>query len=348
MAAVACSSSETESTVDQLANGQALSFNLSLPTSEGNALSRVPATGTAGDAKQALTITKLEYKLAATTGGTENKWVTIDLEASKDNSDSSIDKKTITLLGVTKPTNLQVRINHTKEETKNTYSSVVDFQVGESEDVPAYGATEAFTFNNGIVVANGKNYEKISATVKVNIPVARIELSNFYVTNNKTYETLNLEKIFVNNVLTTLTEAGTSATSFKYATERNTVTDSNYAILVDSVDKSILSPITETYAYSIFPTNDAEDFAKVTLQFNNAKLKSENAGFDAKAPRYAVITKMGGITKFEAGKIYRIKKMHLTDENVGVDINGNNMQAVEVTVDVQSWDIIDVNEITWN
>ena len=81
--------------------------------------------------------------------------------------------------------------------------------------------------------------------------------------------------------------------------------------------------------------------------------KTSNTGFDADAPRYAVITKMGNIkmgniTKFEAGKIYRIKKMHLTDENVGVDINGNNMQAVEVTVDVQSWDIIDVNKITWN
>lgn len=332
-----------------MANGQALSFNLSLPTSEGNA-TRVLGTGTAGDAKQALTINKLEYKLAATTGGTKDKWVTIDLSANKDNSDSSIDKNTITLLGVTKPTNLQVRINHTKEEEEadNTYSSVVDFQVGKSEDVPAYGATNAFTFNNGIVVANGKNYEKISATVKVNIPVARIELSNFYVTENNTYKTLELEKIFVNNVLTTLTEADTSATSFKYATERNTVTDSKDAKLFDTVGKSILSPITKTYAYSIFPTNDDKDFAKVTLQFNKATLESGNAGFDAEAPRYAVITKMGDITKFEAGKIYRIKQMHLTDENVGVDINGNNMQAVEVTVVVQSWDIIDVADITWN
>ena len=160
---------------------------------------------------------------------------------------------------------------------------------------------------------------------------------------------MNLEKIFVNNVLTTLTEAGTSATPFTYGEALNTVTDSKDAILSDSVGKSILSPITETYAYSIFPTNNEKDFAKVTLQFNEATtVKTTNTGFDAKAPRYAVITKMGGITKFEAGKIYRIEKMHLTDENVGVDINGNNMQAVEVTVDVQSWGIIDVNEITWN
>lgn len=350
ISAVSCNNSDVINDIKTNNDGQAISFNIDFAPTKDHTRT-LSQDGNNGQTEQALSISKLEVRLEAKEGATN--WTTLyDKTSSAINNESfKFDEagKVVTIFGVKDPSKLQVRINHLETTAGNSYTNVKNFQVAKSADVPAYGATNQFAANSGVTKdLNGKKYEVIKTRVNVNIPVARIELSNFHLTKNDVFAALDLERIFINNTYSTLGVSDINS-SFAYS---NLLTKNAFSedLLSDVVNQSILSEIKETYAYSIFPTTNKEDFAKVTLQFNNTELKNTNVNFDSKAPRYAVITKMNNNENFtfEAGKIYRIKKMHLTDDNIGVDINGNNLQAIEVELEVQSWNYIDIADITWN
>ncbi len=346
----ACSSNDAE--VNDLGAAkpatQALTFKLDLPQAE--AWTRMPAESTStSKQKQPLQINKLEVNLTADNFSKSGEWITIYGEGASSDISYTFEQsaKEFTLFGLNNPKNLKVRLNHKKQSSGISYSELADFQVANAEEIPAYGATEHFESNQGVTQKDGKKYDKITAHVQVKIPVARIELSGIQVTEG--FEAINLKRIFINQVQTKVM-ANPANSTFTYSTPQ-VLTEENKssALLADLIGLSALDPALsqKVYAYSIFP-NKAEEMPKITLEFDQIQY----AGQDQvqKEVRYAVITKLKGMDnfQFEAAKIYRIKNMKLSADNLGADITGNSQHALEVTLELAEWDIEDIDDISWN
>lgn len=351
--ATACSSSNDELKGNEVSdNSNALTINFSTASTQGQ--TRVLADASKDAETLSLTPNKIEIKLTAAEGGT-NGWLTVyeGQNLKTDRLESS--NKAVTLFDVKNPSNLQVRINHANETADNTYTTIKEFQVVNSEDTPAYGATTVFKENTKVVVneTSKKSYEVIGATVEVKIPTARIELSNIQLKDSKKFSELNLDKIFINNIYSSLAAASTAST-FTYSNLIKVEQNGDTAPLIgDAIGQSVIKGIAtdgKAYVYSVFPTTNDADFPKITLQFNSGELINGNT--DPATKRYAVITKMKSngaeINKLEAGKIYRLKNISLTDDILGTDINGNSLYAVEVTVTVQEYTFVNVDDIEWN
>lgn len=351
--ATACSSSNDELKSNEVSGDlNALTINF-----KNVSQSQTRAVGTASkDAETlSLTVNKIEIKLTATQGGTDG-WLTVFGEGiinTNDRFESS--KEAVTLFDVKNPSNLQVRINHTEGTADNTYATIKEFQVIKSEDTPAYGATNKFVNNVKVIVNknNNKSYEVIGATVEVKIPTARIELSNIQLKDSQKFSGLNLENIFINNIYSKITAADATSTFTYYKPIKVEQGGDTTTLIGDAIGKSVIEGVAtggEAYVYSVFPTTSESDFPKITLQFNNGELKNGNT--EPATTRYAVITKMKSnntdINVLEAGKIYRLQNISLTDDILGTDINGNSLYAVEVTVVVQEYKFVNVDGIEWN
>ena len=83
----------------------------------------------------------------------------------------------------------------------------------------------------------------------------------------------------------------------------------------------------------------------VKIYFANATGNGE----EVSTPRYAMIKTYNGEStfNFEAGKIYRITKVELSDKNIIGDEEGNTQWGVDVTVVEAAWDVVDLNNATW-
>ena len=213
-----------------------------------------------------------------------------------------------------------------------------------------------------------KTYQLYTASVKLAIPVARLEVSGIqHITDTHAatacaYKTLKIAGVYLDNVYAT--GAGVTYASGAFPCATGAPTDYSYdgthgtgtaAILKDAATVTDFLTANQTwpetadkaYAYYFYGADGAENLPIFKIYFNQSEANSTDHPLPA--PRYAMIKKYtkaneGGtgtteITKFEPGHIYRITSAKLTDENIIGDEGGNTLYGVEVTVEEAEWKV---------
>lgn len=260
-----------------------------------------------------------------------------------------------------------------------SYNTAITTELGNAEaaEVPAYGETTTFTPD----LANNK----YTASVKMAIPVARLEIGNItFTTTDTKFENLTVAGVYLDNLRTNGGSYAVVGDEARFASAEATTnyyfrtgTDPNYVDYGKGNDESpyILGNVEESGNFvgnapiAKLPTSEGEVFAynfygatpdtpyptgldavynfnpKFKICFSEAQLNTEASSI----PRYAMITtyKIGGTPiVLENGKIYRVTAAALTDANIVDDEDGAVVDyQVEVTVEEASWTITDVDGI---
>lgn len=315
--------------------------------------------------------------------------VTISLEATT--GSGSIDLSTeelakqssVTFWNVKEPKKITVSMNGGKASYADDAPTIF---TSEPAGVPAYGevgetditlssTTSSPGKEGGADYETGANsgdenktYQLYTASVKLAIPVARLEVSgiqhitNTHATGDCAYKTLKIAGVYLDNVYAT--GAGVTYASGAFPCATGAPTDYSYdgthgtgtaAILKDAATVTDFLTANQTwpetadkaYAYYFYGADGAENLPIFKIYFNQSEANSTDHPLPA--PRYAMIKKYtkaneGGtgtteITKFEPGHIYRITSAKLTDENIIGDEGGNTLYGVEVTVEEAEWKV---------
>lgn len=232
------------------------------------------------------------------------------------------------------PTLVEVRING----GKNSYAfgDLNGLQSTAATAMAAYGSTGKFTRESGgTTEVGGVTYDLYRADVTLSIPVARLEVSGIqHVDNGEKceYSALSLDNYTVRGVPSTVTyNAGFAAGT---GTE-NFVEQINVS---DFLTTGVTYPTTDGNVYGcyILPTQAP------MLQF---VLTGTIDGYITNENRYATVKTINGIPyedfSFEAGKIYRITDVQISDDDMGSSEDGETAIALNIHVDVDDWDIVD-------
>ena len=298
------------------------------------------------------------------------------------NPDGSYENTVAKFWNVKNPTRVTATINGGKQ--LYTTISISDVQQVPTL-VPAYGEAEPSPTSTNAKPENGaqddelvgvnpedysKSYQIYTATIKMQIPVARLEVSGItHVAhapeNPCIFTTLTLGGVYMDNILT---KGGTYANEGYPAvapTSENPLVDYQFGasdnlygtgakyILGDEVNQDFLGSGTapvfpakvdekdQAYAYNFYAAEGSQPQFKI--YFSNAVGTVEAP---VSSPRYAYITKFtdegGNDITFQNGKIYRITEAALTDDNIIGDENGNTTYGVAVTVVEAAWKIVDI------
>ena len=360
----ACSNEEVVDNT-QLPDGVgAVTINIVSPSMsrvivDGTTATSVPVTG------------NVTIKLEATTGSGS-----IDLS-----TEELAEQSSVTFWNVKEPKKITVSMNGGKASYADDAPTIF---TSEPAGVPAYGevgetditlsSTTASPGNKGgadyETGANSgdenKTYQLYTASVKLAIPVARLEVSGIqhitdtHATGDCAYKTLKIAGVYLDNVYAT--GAGVTYASGAFPCATGAPTDYSYdgthgtgtaAILKDAATVTDFLTANQTwpetagkaYAYYFYGADGAENLPIFKIYFNQSEANSTDHPLPA--PRYAMITSYkqtaenGGaqITKFEPGHIYRITSAKLTDENIIGDEGGNTLYGVEVTVEEAAWTV---------
>lgn len=258
---------------------------------------------------------EIEVKLEATSGGFD--WTTINVTDLKEGEADGT--KTYTFYNIVGATNIEVRIN---ADNDTDYDALETYKGIAAEAIPVHGSSSEFTYTGEAVENEGLSYNLYETEVNVTIPVARLEFSGIthetHAGGNDVcmYSSIEFDKIEIledASLEALLSETFEPALDFRtgsYPTEAN-----------------------HCYAFNILP--DETPMPMVRFGFT----------VDGNETRYAVVKAFkdgegGNIDTFEAGKIYQVKNMVITDENLTPDPSGNTTVAVEVIVKVQEWSIV--------
>lgn len=274
---------------------------------------------------------KVEIYLHAASGDNVNKWYSV-IDSVKNSGG------TFTFYNVVDPTKVEVRINDGKAQYTGT---IVDEKLNVTPaEMQAYGSAEWSSAEfKGTVEHDGTIYDRYAISVNATIPVGRIELSGIkhdsgHLVENCEYSALQFEGIYIDKANTI---SNTSAdVTFETATDglNKEVVDANFI----ERDDLVFPANPNVYAFNFFP---GESLPEIKFVFTGTT--KDNMLNDAR--RYAVVKKWKSgesyITKFEAGKVYSIKNITIADDDFTGDESGNTTVAVEVTVDVQDWTIVD-------
>lgn len=262
---------------------------------------------------------------------------------------------TVKFWGVQNPTKIEAWVNDGDKVGDGT--SIINASApamqAMPEAIPAYGSSETFTLTGRMETNEGKSYEMYTTSVAVKIPVARLEVSGIKHVTHPTsdeatckYNTLTIDGIYLDKILAT--KGATSVTDYKYpeVVGGEGVTAIPAPILWDEIEGNFLTPNAvwpadseQAYAFNFYP--DAAQMPILKIYFATATA-SDNKN-PVTQPRYAVIKSYNGdpAFKFEAGKIYRITDVTLSDKNIIGDEEGNNQYGVDVTVTEAQWTIVD-------
>lgn len=261
----------------------------------------------------------VEVKLTATAGG-DADWVKVP-EGGK-----------ITYYDVENPTKVEVRINGGAA----SYENLDNLKALTPAIMQAYGSSTTFTFD-GTTTNDGKTYDKYITTVTAQIPVGRIEVSGIKHKAHEggkecIYSKLQIEGLYFDNAATTLNTP--ADVTFETATE-----DLNKATFTgDFLTVPSFPTDSKVAAFNFFPST-----AMPVLKLVFTGTTKDGKLVDAK--RYAVVKayKQDGtpLTAFEAGKVYRITDVTIADDDFTGDESGNTTVAVEVTVAVEQWTMVD-------
>lgn len=356
LAFTACSNEE------EVSNNPTFKGNGAVSVSFVNPLTRAAGNATADDDNGTL---KLAGTIRVTLTGDK-----ADGTAYSEYVDVTVDANTpmptVKFWNIAKPEKITAVINAGKAEYVE--ADLASLQV-EAAKIPAYGETEVFKLTansdtpdmdeDGKTEAGAeagddeKDYQMYTATVTMQIPVARLEVGGIkHVTSHTDgtetckYATLTIDGAYLDKV----TVAGASY-SDGYLAEENL--QQNYTF--DGVHGSgtAQSPLRDEIASTSFLAADAV-FGTYTYNFYTDgkstpifKLFFENATANdpqnpVNQPRYAMITKYKNldgseISAFQPGHIYRIMSAELKDENIIGDEEGNTLYGVEVTVVEAVW-----------
>lgn len=230
-------------------------------------------------------------------------------------------------------------------EGKGTYGNIETYQMLPDEEVPAYGETSVFTLTANSEVHNSKTYQMYSAGIIMQVPFARLEFTVKRSDAASDFTTLDLGGVYLDN----LYKSGSAdeTTDTKHPDDDNfsgfnTTATGEDATLFDVASAgfsftgaNVIAPsATEVYAYNIFPADGLANLPKLKVWFKNATDDPSVLPY-----QYAIINSYS-VTKFEAGKIYRINASALTDENIISSENGDAAQyGVNVTVTEASWTV---------
>lgn len=360
----ACSNEEVVDNT-QLPDGVgAVTINIVSPSMsraivDGTTATSVPVTG------------EVTIKLEATTG----------LGSIKLSTEELAEQSSVTFWNVKEPKKITVSMNGGKASYADDAPTIF---TSEPAGVPAYGevgetditlsSTTASPGNKGgadyETGANSgdenKTYQLYTASVKLAIPVARLEVSGIqhitdtHATGDCAYKTLKIAGVYLDNVYAT--GAGVTYASGAFPCATGAPTDYSYdgthgtgtaAILKDAATVTDFLTANQTwpetegkaYAYYFYGADGADNLPKFKIYFSESE--SQDATSPLPAPRYAMITSYkqtsenggGQITKFEPGHIYRITSAKLTDENIIGDEGGNTLYGVEVTVEEAEWTV---------
>lgn len=264
---------------------------------------------------------------------------------------------TVKFWGVQKPTKIEAWVNDGDKVGDGT--SIINASApamqAMPEAIPAYGSSETLTLTGRMETNEGKSYEMYTTSVAVKIPVARLEVSGIKHVTHPTsdeatckYDDLTIDGIYLDKILAT--KGATSVTDYKYpeVVGGEGVTAIPAPILWDEIDGDFLAtgavwPETadpaKAYAFNFYP--NAAQMPILKIYFENAT--ASDLDNPVSQPRYAVIKSYNGDSafKFEAGKIYRITDVTLSDKNIIGDEEGNNQYGVDVTVTEAQWTIVD-------
>lgn len=360
----ACSNEEVVDNT-QLPDGVgAVTINIVSPSMsraivDGTTATSVPVTG------------EVTIKLEATTGSGSIKLSTEELA----------EQSSVTFWNVKEPKKITVSMNGGKASYADDAPTIF---TSEPAGVPAYGEVGETDITLSSTTASpgdkggadyetgansgdeNKTYQLYTASVKLAIPVARLEVSGIqhitdtHATGDCAYKTLKIAGVYLDNVYAT--GAGVTYASGAFPCATGAPTDYSYdgthgtgtaAILKDAATVTDFLTANQTwpetagkaYAYYFYGADGAENLPIFKIYFNQSEANSTDHPLPA--PRYAMITSYkqtaenGGaqITKFEPGHIYRITSAKLTDENIIGDEGGNTLYGVEVTVEEAAWTV---------
>lgn len=360
----ACSNEEVVDNT-QLPDGVgAVTINIVSPSMsraivDGTTATSVPVTG------------NVTIKLEATTGSGS-----IDLS-----TEELAEQSSVTFWNVKEPKKITVSMNGGKASYADDAPTIF---TSEPAGVPAYGEVGETDITLSSTTASpgdkggadyetgansgdeNKTYQLYTASVKLAIPVARLEVSGIqhitdtHATGDCAYKTLKIAGVYLDNVYAEGTGVTYASGAFPCAT--GAPTDYSYdgthgtgtaAILKDAATVTDFLTANQTwpetdgkaYAYYFYGADGADKLPKFKIYFSESE--SQDATSPLPAPRYAMITSYkqtsenggGQITKFEPGHIYRITSAKLTDENIIGDEGGNTLYGVEVTVEEAEWTV---------
>lgn len=378
-------------------------FNVT-PTPEGSGAVTIRIANPSAVTKAALTPTDPTDGTAGETTIKIDGTLTIDLYES---SNLSTPAQTMTLpaadvtttteltfWNVTDPEKITVSINDGQAAYNGeNVVAITELQM-EPEKIPAYGETTSFTltsetgspnFDNDNESDAGnkheqgaseedevKTYQIYTASIKMAIPVARLEIGNITHVDHAEegttceYSNLTVKGTYMDHLYTAGgAYTGNGAPSSVYSAATGNV--SNYywsagigqgdaeKILYTEYENSLtfigddavaaLPENNQVYAYNFYVGATAPMFK---IYFDASE--GSNVQEPRPAPRFAMITKYttDGTNEvtFEPGKIYRIKSATLDDKNIIGDEEGNTLYGVTVTVTEAEWSIVDI-EANW-
>lgn len=301
----------------------------------------------------------------------------------------------VTFWNVEKPQLVTVSMNDGKK-TYTTTDVVETVALQAVDNVPAYGETNKFTLTgetgkptNGDYEAGADaddvntTYQLYSATVKMAIPMARLEVSGIkhvrateHAADDCKYQTLTIGGVYLDNVIAN--GAGVAyieGTGFSVASGtpadycfdgtngtgdpavlKNAATEANFGGTDFLAVDNVWPAVNNVFGYNFFGVDAASKLPKFKIYFDTSVAKDSSKPLPA--PRYAMITKywkevpdeenVGStkreeIIKFEPGHIYRVTSAELSDENIIGDEGGNTLYGVEVTVTEATWTVETIN-----
>lgn len=282
---------------------------------------------------------KIHVKLTAETGGN-----TIEVTPGG----------TAKFYGVKNPTKVEAWVNSGDAKALGT-TTITDLQSIAPKDYPAYGSSDEITLSGKTEMNDGTNYEMYEATVTMELPVARLEVSGIkhvtHPTEDETsckYKTLTIDGIYLDKI--SLTDGGEIVDYHMPAVGEEgedgyipapVLWDeiSSASFLDGGVWPAAADPA-QCYYYYFYPS--ATQMPILKIYFANATASTE--GDIISQPRYAVIKSYNGQTnfQFEKGTIYRITNVTLADKNIIGDEEGNTLYGVDVTVEEAAWNIADL------
>lgn len=208
-----------------------------------------------------------------------------------------------------------------------------------------------------------KTYQMYSAEIKMEIPVARLEISGITHVDEGTtckFTTLTIDGVYMDNLYAT--GSATSTTGYYWGTDasdnpigigkeeailKETITSTSFLKGNEASAPVFPTETNKVYAFNFYPGPTNPTFK---IYFANAE--AADASSPILAPRYAMISKYvqneGDTDGIElvAGKIYRIKKAELKDNNIIDNENGEPLvYGLTVTVEEATWKISDISAV---
>ena len=223
--------------------------------------------------------------------------------------------------------------------------------------IPAYGETENITENGEMEnlddPADETIYRRYIATVELQIPVARIELSGLVHEAHAEGDACRFGTLTINGVYLDKIYPNKNSETFEdYFWGENTIfgESDDAPILYDLIGgqdginfktTSALPGNSQAYAYNFFANGTNPE---LKIYFGTVTSASDSEPIES--PRYAIAKSFkdeeGESVTFQAGTIYRITEATLTDEYIGPNEEGETEYGLELTVVEAQWTVTDI------